>query len=234
MINSSEIQTYLVISKKSFKIYLYDKENSKTLFFQKLESESKINDLDLNSLDNFLNENIFKIEKLIGEFIKNIFIFLDSENIFNINISLKKKNYEQKLQLSYLENLLVEAKDLLKENHSNCKIIHMIVNRYIIDGTSYLNFISNLNADYLCLEINFKCLNNNVDLQIINILDKYHVKIDKVIDLKYINNLFLGQDIDQVQKYYRFLNGFNENEVNLIPKNNKRSGFFEKFFQFFS
>ena len=33
---------------------------------------------------------------------------------------------------------------------------------------------------------------------------------------------------------YKILNGCNENEVMVIPKNTKKIGFFEKFFQLFS
>ena len=33
---------------------------------------------------------------------------------------------------------------------------------------------------------------------------------------------------------HRILNGYNENEVTFLPKNPKKLGFFEKFFQLFS
>ena len=97
MIEVSQVQTYLIISKKNFTIYLFNKEKLKTLYFQKLDLENENNHLDFDNLNNFLNENIFKIEKLIGNFIKNIFIYLETEDIFNINIGLKKNNYEKKL-----------------------------------------------------------------------------------------------------------------------------------------
>ncbi len=233
MIDTSEVHTYLVISKNSFIIYLFEIEQSKTLYYQKLDSENKIDNLDLDNLDNFLNENIFKIERLIGKFIKNIYIVLETENILDISLGLKKKNYEKKLQENFLENLLVESKDLLQENHHKYKILHMVINKYIINETSYFNFINDSNSDYLCIELNFKCLHENVIFEITNILDRYHIKIDKFLDLKYINDLFLDKDIDPTQKYFQVLNGLNENEINLVPKNNKKLGFFEKFFQLF-
>ena len=34
----------------------------------------------------------------------------------------------------YLENLLIEAKDLFKENYQDQKIMHMIINKYLING----------------------------------------------------------------------------------------------------
>ena len=234
MIEVSQVQTYLIISKKNFTIYLFNKEKLKTLYFQKLDLENENNHLDFDNLNNFLNENIFKIEKLIGNFIKNIFIYLETEDIFNINIGLKKNNYEKKLQLNFLENLLVEAKDLIQENYDKCKISHMIIKKYIVNGKTYTNFISDLDADNLSLEINFKCLNENLLLQITNILDKYHIKIDRFLDLKYINSLFPDENDDPVLRFYKVLEGYNQNEVNLVPNNIKKAGFFEKFFQLFS
>tara|TARA_B100000963_G_scaffold344461_1_gene347335 strand:- start:686 stop:1390 length:705 start_codon:yes stop_codon:yes gene_type:complete len=233
MIDTLEVQTYLVISKTSFIIYLFEIEKSKTLYYQKLDSENKIDNIDLDNLDNFLNENIFKIERLIGKFIKNIYIVLETENIFDISLGLKKKNYEKKLKENFLKNLLIESKDLLQENHNKYKILHMVINKYIINNNIYFNFIKDLNTDYLCIEINFKCLHENAIFEITNILDRYHIKIDKFLDLKYINDLFLDKDIDPSQKYHQVLNGFNENEINLVPKNNNKIGFFEKFFQLF-
>ena len=234
MIDTSDVQTYLIISKKNFIIYLFNKQKLKTLYYQKLEYENKTNNLDLDNLNNFLNENIFKIEKLIGNFVKNIFIYLETEDILNINISLKKKIYEKKLQVNFLENLLVEAKELIQDNYQNYKIAHMVINKYILNGKSYKNFISDLDADNLSLEINFKCLQKNLLLKITHILNKYHIEIDRFLDLKYTNNLFPDEKVDLVKKCYKVLDGFNENEVNLVPKNIKKTGFFEKFFQLFS
>ena len=234
MIDTSDVQTYLIISKKKFIIYLFNKQKLKTLYYQKLEYENKTNNLDLDNLNNFLNENIFKIEKLVGNFVKNIFIYLETEDILNINISLKKKIYEKKLQVNFLENLLVEAKELIQDNYNNYKIAHMVINKYILNGKSYKNFISDLDADNLSLEINFKCLQKNLLLKITHILNKYHIEIDRFLDLKYTNNLFPDEKVDLVKKCYKVLDGFNENEVNLVPKNIKKTGFFEKFFQLFS
>ena len=33
---------------------------------------------------------------------------------------------------------------------------------------------------------------------------------------------------------HNIINGINENEVKVVPKNTKKTGFFEKFFQLFS
>ena len=205
-----------------------------TLYKEQLYFDNNTNNLQLKNLNKFLDENIFKIEKLLGKFINNIFIVMDTDKIFNINISLKKKNYDKVIKFKTLEVLLTEAKDLFKENYKDYKIIHMLINKYIFDEKVYSNFVTDLKIDLICLEVNFICIPKNPLLEISQILDKYHIKIDKFLDKRYVNDLFLENEIQTAQKYFKVLNGHNQNEVNLISKNPNKIGFFEKFFQLFS
>jgi len=234
MIEELEIDTYLTISKNKFSIYLLDKKKMNTLYKEQLYFDNNTNNLQLKNLNKFLDENIFKIEKLLGKFINNIFIVMDTDKIFNINISLKKKNYDKVIKFKTLEVLLTEAKDLFKENYKDYKIIHMLINKYIFDEKVYSNFVTDLKIDLICLEVNFICIPKNPLLEISQILDKYHIKIDKFLDKRYVNDLFLENEIQTAQKYFKVLNGHNQNEVNLISKNPNKIGFFEKFFQLFS
>ena len=47
--------------------------------------------IDFKNLNKFIENNIFKIERLIKGFVKNISLVVDSKNITNIDIDLKKK-----------------------------------------------------------------------------------------------------------------------------------------------
>ena len=87
----SEIDTYLTLSKNKFSIYLLDTKKMNTLYKEEINFEDSIKDLELKNLNKFLDENIFKIEKLLGKFINNIFVVIDTDKIFNIDITLKKK-----------------------------------------------------------------------------------------------------------------------------------------------
>ena len=112
--------------------------------------------------------------------------------------------------------------------------MHMLINKYIIDGESYLNFVSDLKTDFIYVEVNFICIPKKISLEINQILDKYHIKINKFLYMSYINKLFIDKNIELAHKISKVLSGFNENEVNLVSKNPKKIGFFEKFFQLFS
>ena len=101
---NDEIETYLSISANKFEIYLFDKKNLVNLYEEQVEINSNKVEIDFNLLILFLEENIFKIEKLIGKFIKNIFLILNDSKVLNLNLGIKKKNY----------NKVVNKKQLLK------------------------------------------------------------------------------------------------------------------------
>ena len=234
MTEALEFETYLSISSKKFKIYLLDTKNLKNLYFEEKNFENSISILDLNNLEKFLDNNIFKIEKLIGKFVKNINLILDSEKFLRINISLKKNNYEQIDNKKILENSLLELKDLFNESYQDYKIVHMLLVRYMIDGSHYSELKFDLNFKNLSLETQFIALPIKLVIEINKILENYQIKITNYFDQNYIQSLFKGQNIDLSEMAYKSKFGFNNNEVSLIPKNIKKTGFFEKFFQLFS
>ena len=82
-------ETYLSISSNKLKIYLFDTIKSENLYSN--EIITKNNSLDFSCLNNFLDENILKIEKLIGKFVKNIFIIIENEQLFKIKIGINIK-----------------------------------------------------------------------------------------------------------------------------------------------
>jgi len=234
MIEKQQYETYLVISKSEFGIYLLDTINFINLYEQELKFENKTHAIDLNILNQFIEDNIFKIENLVGEFIKNIFIVLEHNESTNITIGIKKKNYQKVITQEAFETSLIDVKDLFKENYQEKKIMHIIVNRYLINNKIYDSLNENLNSDHFCMEIEFKSLSANFASEMNKILGKYQIKIIKFIDGSYIKSFFLDERIEFSEKAHKINNGYNPNEVMVVPINPKKSGFFEKFFQLFS
>ena len=138
MTENSDFKTFLSISSNKFGIYLVETKNHKVLYEKDFTVENEYSATDFNNLDKFLKENIFKIEKLIKEFVKNIFLIIDHEKIINHVIGIKKKN----LNTKYLTNVLTEAKDLFNKNYNDHKIMHIIINKILIDGNYYPKFLS--------------------------------------------------------------------------------------------
>ena len=234
MIEEENFETYLSISPKKFEIFLFDKKNLKNLYKDKLELENEIDFLNLDNLSNFLDANIFKIEKLADNFIKNIVLIIESDKNSYINICIKKKNYENLINFKNLEIALTETKDLFKENYQKQNIMHMIVENYSINGKNYSSFINDIKGDYLSLEVNFISIPSNFELILDKILEKYQIKIDKFLDGKYLIEQSKDNKFELPNIANKIINGYNQNEVILVPKNIKNKGFFENFFQLFS
>ena len=233
MIEEKDIETYLYISPNEFWIYLFDKKNLKNLY----EKGIKFNNnyfIDVNNLDKFIEDNIFKIEKLAGHFVKNIVLVVENDQIIDLNFGIKKKNYSKIIKKKFLENILTDAKDLFIENYHNSKIMHILICRYLENGNYHASYNDKFKGDYLCIEFQFKYISSNFIFNIDKILEKYQIKVTGCMDGKYIKKYFSDNKIDFAEMVYKIQNGFNENEVRLIPKNYKNMGFFEKFFQLFS
>ena len=231
MIEENNFETYLSISKNKYEIYLIDKNNFKNIYKNEIIINNDI--FNYEFLNKFLNNNIFKIEKLVGKFVNNIFVILEDKKILKVTIGIKNKNYIKNTNQNYLENTLRETKELFK-NHYQEKIMHMIVDSYLINGKSFNSFEKDLISKEFCLVINFISIPNNFSHQIEKTLEKYQIKVNRFIDKSYIVNFFKDEEIEYPLMIYKILSGINENEVQLVPKNKEKKGFFEKFFQLFS
>ena len=86
----------------NFEAFLYYSDNKLSISVQQSCEDSKYyeksvvldkdkNNLKLDKLDEFLDLNIFKIEKSLKKFIKNITLIIEHQELLKITLSLKKK-----------------------------------------------------------------------------------------------------------------------------------------------
>jgi hypothetical protein len=231
MIENSDFETFLYISENKYQIFVYDKNNLKNLYHEEIENNDEI---ELNILSKFIDENIYKIEKMIKNFIRNIILIIEDDKVLDIGISLKKKNYEKNIDQKQLENSLVEIKDIFNENYQDLIIMHMIIvekeNTFLLNNT-------NNNDDYLFLEVNFISVSNNFTFYFNKLLENHQIKIKRYMSGGYIKSFFDKESRESIELFVmanKLNDGLNKNEVQLVPKNKENKGFFEKFFQLFS
>ena len=231
MIENSDFETFLYISKNKYQIFVYDKNNLKNLYDEELKND---NEIELNILSKFLDDNIYKIEKILKNFIRSIILIIEDDKVLDIGISLKKKNYEKNIDQKYLENSLVEAKDIFRENYQDQIIMHMIVVDNDKNENNFLLNNGNKNDEYMFLEINFISITNNFTFYFDKLLESHQIKISRYMSYKYIKS-YIGEDLTELSVMaYKLNNGLNKNEVELVSKSVENKGFFEKFFQLFS
>ena len=86
-----DFEIYLIISYGNFEIFLFDIKNHKNIYQEEFKFRDVSEKLDFNLLNDFLENNIFKIEKLAGNFVNNINIVIENKSILTSSISIKKK-----------------------------------------------------------------------------------------------------------------------------------------------
>ena len=234
MNNESNFEIYLFIDKKKIVISAINKKTFKTIYLEQIFLENNFDDKSLKKLDYFLEKNIFKIEKILKDFIKSIYIILDNTKLLSIQISSKKQNNANPINLETLSHPLNNLKDLCQSNFQDQKIVHMIIENYLVDEKKYDFLPENLKCNNFSLNLKFICLSKNFLADLEKTLKKYHITINKVLSANYIENFIDKKAANIFTTASRIKSGLNSNEVLLVPKTFKNKGFFEKFFNFFS
>ena len=234
MIEEPDFETFLYISENQYTIFVDDKKNSKNLYKQEFKIDDKINPDDLSYLPKFLDENIYRIEKLVGNFIKDVTLIIENDKILNTDIGIKKKDTEQHQNQDNIKNYLMEVKDSFKENYQDQVIMHMLINDSDENSIKNLSYDSDTNEGYLYLSVKFISISNNLTSVFEKLLEKHQIQVNQYMSGEYIQSFF-GSDISELSiMASKLKNGLNKNEITLVSKNTENKGFFEKFFQLFS
>ncbi len=189
---------------------------------------------DYNQLERFLDSNIFEIEKNLNSYIKNITLVIEHENFLFVNTSMKYHFDGSEFNLNKLNNSLIELKSHFKNTIGNYEIIHMIINKFIVDGKIYSELTEIGNFEKICLEIRFICLNKDLIDDLKNILSKYQILVRHIVSFKYLNEFENITSSKTSITASKILKGLNQNEIFFSSKTPKNTSFFEKFFRFFN
>ena len=233
MTNNLKNKIFLFLSHDKFIIVALN-SNDEFVYKKETLTNNKNNQIDSNFLDNFLRENIFKIEKELNEFVKNIFLIIDNQNIFSIYLSIKNKFDNIIINSNSINKLLLEAKSCCKKTLDDFDILHMKIDQFYIDGTYFKTLPEKENCKNLSIEISYICLPKKISKTIEDVLVKYQISLDKILCFNYLNSFLDNKDDNLYTTAQKILDGFNENEVYITDKNSKKLGFFEKFFNYFN
>ena len=233
MVNNLENKIFLFLGVNKFTIVAINSANE-FVYKEETLTNNQNNQIELALLDNFLNENIFKIEKKLKEFVKNIFLIIDHQNIFPIRLSIKNKFNNIIINSNSIEKLILEAKSCCNKTLEDLDILHMKIDKFYIDGTYFENLPEKKNCNNLSIEFSYICIPKRVSKTIEDVLAKYQISLDKILSFNYLNNFLDDKNNNLYITAQKILDGLNQNEVSIISKNSKKLGFFEKFFNFFN
>ena len=233
MKSSSANKTFIFISSNKFVIISLNEAN-KTNYKKETIIKDQDKKFDLDLFNNFLNENIFKIEKELGEFIKVIYLIIENKEIFSVNLSIKNKINETSINTKIINNLLIEAKNYCEDTLKKAEVIHMKIDQFYIDNEHYKVLPDKISCESLSLDLSFICVPNNILNSFEKALNKFQISVYRTISYQYLHSFLKISSNNLELVAQKILTGFNENEVILMQKKSINLGFFEKFFNFFN
>ena len=234
MTKKENFQIYLYLNHNKFIIYATEILSNEKIYFEELVIKENSTKLKFSKLDQFLESNIFKIEKKLNSFVEDIYVILDSKEFYSIKLSIKKNNNGNLINSEALIHPLNDLKNLCQSNLQNEKIIHFLIEKYVIDNKFYKILPENVNCNIFSLDTEFICLSKNLIENIEKILKKYHISLNQILSASYVEKFKDNTDNTIFTTASRIISGHNSNEVLLIGKINKKQGFFERFFNFFN
>ena len=228
-----DFETFMYIGAEKILICVFSKLDSK-IFYKKESKFIEFNDhIDENKIINFLNENIFKVEKQLNQFISEISLIVNCKQFQSIDVSIKQNIYGEVKKKNQLD-LLKELKNYIFDNYPDCILVHYVVNHYLFDNKIYKNFDLSKKCNYFCLDTTFILFDKNEFLFYKKIFEKFQISVKKIMSSKYTSNFFDSNEFNECEMGRKISSGFNPNEVFLIQKMVEKKGFFERFFNFFS
>ena len=233
MIKLKDHRYFLFIGPTNIKFEAIDVNNE--IYFSKknlIDNSSSVRNLDI--LENFFKNHIFNIEKNLNNYVKDIHLVVDHNDFLYVNLSMKYTSDGIKFNLNQLNSLLVELKNQFKNTIGNYEVIHMVINKFIVDGKTYSQLTEINDYNTIFLEIKFICLKKNIVENLKDVLSKYQIIVRNIICFEYLKGFEDFSERKSLIIAHKVLNGLNQNEIFFSNKNTKNMSFFEKFFSFFN
>ena len=190
------------------------------------------NNFNLIILSKFILEKVKDFEKDIGTFIEKVYLITDAK-YDQFSLSLKNKYHSDKIKEADVERLISDAKQQIMKNNKDCVILHLLVNKYILDDEEYLEFPDNISYKELIVEVSFITVENSTVKTLNKIFKDCNIEVKKIISHQYSSKFAEKGDISPCVAGKRVIDGINPLEVITHRLYSKKQGLFEKMFNFF-
>ena len=239
--------SFQLMSKKNFDIYLnlsstklsiaaFEKFGGHSPFFKEYNCVTNLNKDQLNfeNADKTIEKNIFEIEKKTGEFLNDIYLMIETPESISINLTLLKDNEGKKIEKKIVQYLVQDAKQQILRYYQSKKIIHIIINNYVIDNIAYNYLPLDINCNKYSIDIKFICFPKNLIKKLEELFNSHQIFINKIICSKYAKFFTKNKShINVCESGLKLVQGIIKQEVAIVPRKLEKKGFFERLFHFF-
>ena len=225
---------YLAIVGHNLHIDYFSSEDDNSNYQKKYLMPDTLDDnLNLSILTKFILEKVKDFEKDVGSFVEKVNLITDAKyDLFSL--SLKNKFNSNKIKDTDVVRLINDAKKLIIRNNKNCFILHILVDKYVIDGKEYFELPENLNYKEFIMDLSFITVQNSIIETLNKVLKDCNIEVKKIISHQYSNRFADKMDISPCIAGKRVIEGINSSEVITRNVYSKKQGLFEKIFNFFS
>ena len=234
MINNENQFFYLAIVGQNLHINYFESKDSYSSYQKNYLMPDTLDDnLNLIVLSKFVLEKVKDFEKEVGRFIEKVYLITDAKyNKFSL--SLKNKYDSDKIKETDVVRLISDAKQQISRNNKDFVILHLLVDKYIVDGEEYLEFPENRSYKEFIIEISFITVQNSTVKTLNKIFKDCNIEVEKIISHQYSSRFAEESDISPCIAGKKVIDGINPSEVMTHNPYTKKQGLFEKMFNFFS
>ena len=234
MIDKENQYFYLAIVGQNLHINYFSSKDYNSGYQKKYTMPETLgNNLNLIILTKFILEKIKDFEKHVGIFIEKINIITDAQ-YYQYSLSLKSKYDSDKIKETDVVRLISDAKQQVIRNNKDYVILHILVDKYIVDGEEYLEFPENLNYKEFIIEVSFITVQKIIVKTLNKIFKDCNIEVKKIISHQYSNRFAQKNDKSPCIAGKKVIDGINPSEVIMHTLHTRKLGLFEKMFNFLS
>ena len=172
-----------------------NKNNSKDSFY--FENNFFYN----SSIDSEIKNIVTSLERDTKEYLDDIHLMIDCQEMLSIGISISKKLDGSKIKKKDIQFLIQDTKQQILRNYTDQNIIHIIIKNYKVDDTDHTFFPEKINCNLISLDILFICMPKKIIEYYKGHFFKLNISVNQIFcssyakSVNYKNNFFLNQNV---------------------------------------
>ena len=219
--SEEDFKTYIDFGASKIRIGIFDKNFSRLIFFSEKKWLSAFNSkhLNLDESKKILHDLILSAEKKIGNYIKNINLMFDPQDLDSIDFSIKSNLENKKINIKEIKLLLQESRQLILKYYFDKRIMHTIVEKYITDEKEFYTIPKDeIKSNFLILETKFLCYSKKTFDYIDNYFKENYINIKHFFCSSYTKSLEYNKHFENYEKKVFLDIGYEKSCISIFDK----------------